>query len=45
MKYPDRYYIGSWRKNKKHGFGQESFNGDLYEGQFENGKPHGEGRL
>ncbi|CAD8139679.1 unnamed protein product [Paramecium pentaurelia] len=46
MTYQDRYYIGFWKNDKKHGLGKEVLDkGDQYEGQFEDGKPHGEGTL
>lgn len=32
-------YIGSWKDNKRHGFGTLTFvNGSKYEGEFENHK-------
>lgn len=46
MQYEDRYYVGFWQNDKKHGFGKEVLGkGDLYEGNFEDGKPNGEGTL
>lgn len=46
MIYQDRYYIGYWKNDKKQGFGKEVLdNGDLFEGQFDKGKPNGEGTL
>ena len=37
-------YKGSWKSNKKHGFGKMTYsNGSIYEGEWENGKRHGKG--
>lgn len=47
MIYKDgRIYEGEFNQDRKEGLGYEKFNnGCVYEGYFEDGKPHGKGKF
>mmetsp|Transcript_24400 Transcript_24400/g.75326 ORF Transcript_24400/g.75326 Transcript_24400/m.75326 type:complete len:297 (+) Transcript_24400:48-938(+) len=39
-------YVGDWARDRKEGFGRQCWtNGDRYEGEWREGKPHGKGSL
>lgn len=40
------YYSGKWENNLMSGYGEQVFsNGDMYTGNYENNKCHGQGKI